>query len=128
MPATFDHLVLRMRDEAAMLDFYTTTLGFGAERLDEYRRGQVFFPSIRIDDTTIIDLFPTDDAEPTTPNLDHFCIALDQTLWEATRERLLEHDVEIDGPRSVWGARGQGTSIYVSDPDGNTVEFKTYQD
>ena len=29
----------------------------------------------------------------------------------------------IAGPVERWGARGVGLSVYVRDPDGNTVEF-----
>ena len=32
----------------------------------------------------------------------------------------------VDGPGPRWGARGVGTSVYVSDPDGNTVELRSY--
>ena len=67
-------------------------------------------------------------AAPAAPNLDHFCIALDRASWDQLERRLMERGLAIDGPRQVWGARGRGTSIYVSDPDGNTVEFKTYEE
>ena len=32
----------------------------------------------------------------------------------------------IDGPGPRYGARGVATSVYVTDPDGLTVEFRTY--
>ena len=32
----------------------------------------------------------------------------------------------IDGPGRRWGARGDGWSVYVRDPDGNTVEVRSY--
>lgn len=128
MSATLDHLVLRMRNEPAMLEFYFDLLGFAPDRLDEYRAGEVPFPSVRIDATTVIDLFPTDDAAPASGSLDHFCIALDRASWDHLERRFMERGLAIDGPRQVWGACGRGTSIYVSDPDGNTVEFKTYEE
>ena len=34
----------------------------------------------------------------------------------------------IDGPATRYGARGNGWSVYVHDPDGNTVEFRSYDD
>jgi catechol-2,3-dioxygenase len=126
MPATLDHLVLRLRNEAAMIAFYTDILALEAERLEDYRNGQALFPSIRINPTTLIDLFPTTLEAPVTPNLDHFCLTLDGASWEQVRQRLIEHDVEIDGPHVRWGALGDGQSIYGSDPDGNGVELKTH--
>ena len=32
----------------------------------------------------------------------------------------------VDGPGPRFGARGQGTALYVSDPDGLTVELRCY--
>jgi hypothetical protein len=36
--------------------------------------------------------------------------------------------VKVVGPGSRWGAQGQGTSIYVVDPDGLVVELRHYGD
>lgn len=126
MAATLDHLVLKMRDEPAMIHFYTQVVGLEPERLAEYRDGQVPFPSVRINEVTIIDLFPATLEAPVTPNLDHFCMALDRASWERVQQRLTDHGAEIDGPHTRWGALGNGTSIYVTDPDGNVVELRTY--
>lgn len=129
MAINLDHLVLKLRNEPAMIAFYTDILGLEAERLEDYRSGRAPFPSIRINATTLIDLLPQNDpAETPTPNLDHFCMALDRQTWDAVHARLVEQGVEISGPHNLWGARGQGTSIYVKDPDGNGVELKTYDE
>jgi catechol 2,3-dioxygenase-like lactoylglutathione lyase family enzyme len=32
----------------------------------------------------------------------------------------------VDGPGRRYGARGDGWSVYVLDPDGNTVELRAY--
>jgi extradiol dioxygenase family protein len=42
---------------------------------------------------------------------------------------LVERGVEIaGGPMRVYGARGTGTSIYIRDPERNTVELKLVRD
>lgn len=117
-----DHIVLTCDDVERSLAWYVECLGLPGERVDEWRRGEVFFPSVRVDPGTVIDLFP---GPIETGRLDHFCLVVDpgtdlQALVDSGR-----FDV-IDGPVSRWGARGQGTSIYVRDPDGTTIELRHY--
>ncbi len=117
-----DHYVLVVKDVEASIAFYNGTLGLALERVDEWRAGDVSFPSVRIDASTIIDLFA---GVPSGTNVDHVAFevvaGIDLEAWAASV------DVEIvEGPASRWGARGDGTSIYVLDPDGNTVELKQY--
>ena len=45
----FDHIVLRCADVEASLAFYCDELGLEPERVEEWRRGEVLFPSVRID-------------------------------------------------------------------------------
>ena len=60
-----DHVVLRCADVEKSLTLYCDTLGLEPERVDEWRRGDVPFPSVRITPTTIIDLFAATRARPT---------------------------------------------------------------
>lgn len=118
-----DHMVLNCSDVERSLAYYTGTLGLAGERVDEWRRGEAPFPSVRVDDTTIIDLFA---AERTGQNVDHFCLVLASADWE---EMVAAGTVAvIRGPARVFGARGMGTSVYTTDPDGNTVEMRRYDD
>ena len=123
-----DHIVLNVRNQEAMLGFYVETMGFGAERLDAFRAGQVPFPSVRINAHTVIDLFPRNTSPtPTEPqNLDHFCLAMGDGDWQSLRARLELACVAIDGPHQRWGAHGTGWSYYFRDPDGNEIEAKCY--
>ncbi|HUW01935.1 MAG TPA: VOC family protein [Acidimicrobiales bacterium] len=115
-----DHIVLIVGDVDASLRFYVDQLGLEPERVDEWRAGEVFFPSVRIDASTIIDLF---EGEVHGKNLDHFCMVVDGDVVEIASSGQFE---VVDGPGERWGARGIGTSVYVLDPDGNTVELRTY--
>jgi catechol 2,3-dioxygenase-like lactoylglutathione lyase family enzyme len=116
-----DHVVLRCADVERSLAWYTDVLGLPAERAEEWRRGEVFFPSVRIDAGTILDLFP---AAPEGTNVDHFCVVIEPTDLDAAA-RSGTFDV-VDGPATRWGAQGDGTSLYVRDPDGNVVELRYY--
>ena len=119
----FDHLVLRCADVETTLSWYLDQLGLAPVRVDEWRRGEVPFPSVRVDDQTIIDFVPGDHGEG---RLEHFCLVVAPTdLEELAREG--GFDV-LEGPVRRYGARGDGTSLYVRDPEGTTIELRHYGD
>ncbi|MEU2613783.1 VOC family protein [Micromonospora sp. NPDC007271] len=117
----FDHLVLTVADVERSLDFYCGTLGLTPVRVDRWRAGEVPFPSVRVDPETIIDLVH---GTPSGPNVDHICLVVEPLDWAA----VIDSGVftVLTGPVPRFGARGTGTSIYVRDPDGNTVELRWY--
>jgi len=116
----FDHLVLTVGDVRRSLDFYVGRLGLTPERVEEWERGEVFFPSVRIDAHTVLDLMelPRDGQ-----NADHFCLVVEDDVDAMAAAGELE---VIEGPADRWGARGVARSIYIKDPDGNTVELRRY--
>ena len=117
----FDHLVLRCADVERTLAWYVDVLGLEPERVDEWRRGEAPFPSVRVSATTIIDLFA---GTPGDDRLDHLCLEVAPTDLAALATT---HGLELlEGPVPRYGARGVGTSIYVRDPDGLTVELRHY--
>ncbi len=117
----FDHLVLTVADVERSLDFYCGTLGLAPVRVDRWRAGEVPFPSVRVDAGTIIDLVR---GEPGGSHVDHFCLVVAPLDWA----QVVDSGVftVLTGPVSRFGARGTATSIYVRDPDGNTVELRWY--
>ncbi|MEV1143498.1 VOC family protein [Micromonospora sp. NPDC049799] len=117
----FDHLVLNVSDVERSLDFYCGPLGLTPVRVDEWRAGRVPFPSVRVDAGTIIDLVRRDRGES---NVDHFCVVVEPLDWAAVVESGIFSVVE--GPVGRFGARGNATSLYVRDPDGNVVELRWY--
>jgi catechol 2,3-dioxygenase-like lactoylglutathione lyase family enzyme len=120
-----DHLVLVVADVERTLDWYGRHAGLAAERVDEWRRGEVPFPSLRIDARTIIDVIPGYAADEERGHLDHICFAVSSDdLADLAADGQLE--IVDKGPR--FGARGIGESIYVRDPDDLLVEFRCYGD
>ena len=117
-----DHLVLRVADVERAIAWYGGVLGLEVLRLDEWRQQRVFFPSVRVDATTIIDVLA---APREGENVDHLCLVLDSSTDLQALVDGGTFDV-VEGPVTRWGARGDGTSIYVRDPDGNLVELRTY--
>ena len=120
----FDHLVLVSSDIERCLAWYTGELGCEPVRVDEWRRGEVFFPSFRISPETIIDVLPGERASAGVLNVDHLCLVIEPTDLQAIKDSG-RFDV-VDGPDRRYGARGDGTSLYVRDPDGNVVELRYY--
>jgi catechol 2,3-dioxygenase-like lactoylglutathione lyase family enzyme len=116
-----DHIVLVCSDVERTLAWYCDLLGLESERVDEWRRGEVPFPSVRVDAGTIIDLIA---GEPTDGRLDHFCLVVDPTDLDAIAAS--GEFTVVDGPARRSGARGDGTSLYVRDPDGAVVELRYY--
>jgi catechol 2,3-dioxygenase-like lactoylglutathione lyase family enzyme len=116
-----DHIVLNVSDVERALGFYQGLLGLAPVRVEEWRQGDAPFPSVRVDDHTIIDLFQ---APRTEANLDHFCLVVRPTDLDAIAA---SGDFEVaSGPGTRYGAQGDGRSLYVKDPDGNTVELRYY--
>ena len=129
-----DHIVLNVKEIERSLTFYTQVLGLQAERVEEFRAGKIGFPSVRINEHTIIDLFPSKESgasrpsgEKTQGNLNHFCLVVEKEDFSGIVDYLKGHSVSIlQGPISRWGARGRATSVYFLDPDGNEVEIRYY--
>ena len=123
-----DHLVLRVRDVDAMVRFYGEVLGCPVQRIDE----KIRLVQLRAG-RGLIDLVPVDSemgrAGGVAPgregrNLDHFCLRVDPWDAEAIRAHLRSHGVEPGPVAQRFGAEGQGPSMYLADPEGNTVELK----
>lgn len=118
-----DHIVLSVADVDRSLAFYRDLLQLPVEREADFRAGTRPFLSVRIG-TSLIDLLPT---ETPTLGLDHLCLAVEGLQDEELVAWLRDHDVPVQrGPVEVDGARGVGTAVYVTDPDGHTVELKSY--
>jgi catechol 2,3-dioxygenase-like lactoylglutathione lyase family enzyme len=116
-----DHVVLNVSDVERSLTFYCDKLGLAPLRVDEWRRREAPFPSVRVNESTIIDLVQ---LARTGENADHFCLVVEPTDFEAIKASNKFRVVE--GPDRRYGARGDGTSLYIRDPEDNLVELRYY--
>ena len=110
-----DHVVFNVSDAERSVAWWHDLLGLEPVRLEEWRRGEAPFVSVRID--------AGDDPRPVRhraqrrerrPHGDHGRAASTST----SSPRPATFDV-VRGPMDVFGARGQGRGLYVRDPDGN---------
>ena len=115
-----DHVVLRVADMERAIRFYRDALGCREERRVE----SIGLVQLRAG-ASLIDLIPAD-APPGSArgNMDHFALRIDPFDEAALRAHLAGQGVEIGEVAQRYGAQGNGPSMYITDPDGNTVELK----
>jgi catechol 2,3-dioxygenase-like lactoylglutathione lyase family enzyme len=117
----FDHVVFNVADLERSIAFYRDELGLVPARVEEWRRGEAPFPSVRVNASTIIDLVP---VPRSGENVSHICLVVEPADFDALKAS--GRFEVVDGPATRWGARGNATSLYIRDPDGNTVELRHY--
>jgi len=123
-----DHIVLRVREPAAMERFYTEVLGLSVER----RQDVIGLVQLRAG-AQLIDLVDVNGqlgrqggAGPAREgrNLDHVCLNLDDFDLPAIEAHLKAHGVAVGESGRRYGAGGFGLSVYLTDPEGNGLELK----
>jgi catechol 2,3-dioxygenase-like lactoylglutathione lyase family enzyme len=124
-----DHVVLRVRDIEAMTRFYCDVLGASKVAY----RPEFGMTHLRVGGGSMIDLVAIDGplgkpggAAPGKEgrNMDHLCLRVDPFDQGAIVAHLKKHAVKVGEIHTRFGAEGNGTSIYLTDPEGNTVELK----
>ena len=125
-----DHIVLRVKDVETSLAFYTDVLGLQPERVEQWRAGEIRFPSARLNADTILDFFASEQeaiGREGAKNQDHFCMVIEPTDMEELKAKFESIGVDIQaGPGKRWGSHGDGISLYIYDPDDNVVELRHY--
>ncbi|MGW0839947.1 VOC family protein [Streptomyces sp. NPDC002787] len=134
-----DHVVLWVQEPIAAADFYEKAVGLEPVRVTEYAAGQAPFPSVRLNDETILDLMSLAVAEkmqmvPGAADsaghpVNHVCLAMPGDAFDELRTRLEERAVPVsDLSYDSFGARGMARrSFYFRDPDGNVFEARHYE-
>ncbi len=116
-----DHYVLVVADVERSVAWYRDRLGLEPMRLEQWRRKEVPFVSLRVDATTLIDIT---EGTRSGVNVDHVALYIEDEDLDALAA---SGDLDVvSGPAELFGARGMGLGLYVRDPDGNVVELRTY--
>lgn len=123
-----DHIVLKSPDVERSLAFYQGVLGLAGDRVEEWRKGEVRFPSVRLTGETIIDIFPSDapTADPGGQQLDHYCLVLEPGSLDETLAKAESFGLSPGPKQSRWGAQGRGESSYLVGPEGVAIELRHY--
>ena len=123
-----DHVVVRAENLERMVDFYCDVLGCRIERgpgelkLVQLRAGNSLIALVDVAGPLGRDGggVPDHDAH----NMDHFCIQVEPWDPAAIALHLKQHGIEVGEPVTRYGALGNGPSLYLKDPEGNTIELK----
>jgi catechol 2,3-dioxygenase-like lactoylglutathione lyase family enzyme len=127
-----DHVVIRVNDLENMIAFYRDVLGCKLER----GPGEAGLAQLRAG-LSLIDLVDADGPlgqqggtrpDHAAPNMDHVCFQVKPWDGDAIKGHLEQHGIDPGAVASRYGAAGMGPSMYLSDPEGNTVELKGAQD
>ena len=128
--AGIDHVVLRTSKINEMLNFYSGVLGCKVERetspeigITQLRAGNALIDLVRVDSK--IGKLGGGPPSETENNLDHFCLQLKMISEEEIRNHLVSHNINVGEFSDRYGAQGTGRSIYINDPEGNTVELRS---
>ena len=123
-----DHVVLRVNDMPRMVRFYCGVLGCRVERerealgLTQLRAGQSMIDLVAVTGES----GRKDGAAPGREgrNMDHLCLRVEPFDSGGIAAHLLQQGVVPGETKMRYGAEGEGPSMYLSDPEGNTVELK----
>ena len=118
-----DHFVLRSAEPARLEDFYVRVLGCPVEK----RQEAIGLTQLRAG-RALIDILAVKPGE-TTPgsakgNMDHLCLRIEPFDQNVLVAHLVSNGVAVGEIKSRFGADGYGPSLYISDPEGNTIELK----
>jgi len=123
-----DHVVLRANDLAGMIRFYSEVLGCRLERgpgdhgLAQLRAGHSLIDLVDV--TGPLGRKGGRAPDQDAPNMDHLCLQVRPWDPDAVMEHLREEGVDVGKVVHRYGASGSGPSLYIKDPEGNTVELK----
>lgn len=127
-----DHIGINITRTEEIRAFYTNVLGLSVDRAVMFDKGMLEYLTLRANESLVIDFFPPDiwrDKYTSAPNarLNHFCFAYEDEEWNALLARLQENGLwDEDALNEKRGARGVAQAMYLKDPEGNTVEVRTY--
>jgi extradiol dioxygenase family protein len=134
-----DHVVLWVEDPLKTARWLMDLAGFGPVRVEEFERGDSPFPSVRVNEHSIIDLCPKSDAPGVNDMtktdasagfpVNHVCVDVGgRAAYEALAERFEAAGVDTSARRRVtYGAKANAPeAFYIRDFDENVFEFRYY--
>jgi catechol 2,3-dioxygenase-like lactoylglutathione lyase family enzyme len=126
MPTQLDHIILRVNDRAASIEFYTSILGL------RYEGEREPFSVIRVTPDLTLQLAPWG-----TQGGDHLAFAMSRAEFDDVFRRVVDEKLpygdsfhavgNMRGPGDETGSRGPGKAVYFFDPSKNLIEIRHYE-
>jgi len=120
-----DHIILKVNDLHASVDFYTKIMGFSNEGADGP------FVIVRVAEDFQIQLAPWG-----TSGSEHYAFAVSKSDFDHIFRRVktagIEYGPSFDsvgtntGPGVESGARGEAPTLYFNDPNRHLIEIRAY--
>ena len=134
-----DHVVLWVDSPKNSLEFFVDVVGLRSVRAQEFEEGTAPFPSVRLNETTILDLMGRNMlsfVQELTGGgggsggrpINYICLSMNATDYLALTTRLVAQGVKLTpGGKQSFGAQGLAErSEYFRDPDSNVIEIRHY--
>lgn len=122
---TLDHLIIKVNDLKASVEFYTSVLGFVVEGTDGP------FTVVRVNPDFQIQFAPWG-----TPGFEHYAFSVSRSEFEQIFERIKSAGIDFGptfdsvgsntGAGAESGARGMAPTLYFNDPSNHLLEIRTY--
>jgi catechol 2,3-dioxygenase-like lactoylglutathione lyase family enzyme len=126
MPTQLDHIILRVNDREASIEFYTSILGL------RYEGEREPFSVIRVTPDFTLQLAPWG-----TQGGEHLAFAMSRAEFDAAFRRVGDAGIpygdafhavgNMRGPGDEAGSRGPGKAVYFFDPSKHLIEIRHYE-
>ncbi|MEM9172942.1 MAG: VOC family protein [Pseudomonadota bacterium] len=123
------HLALPVRDLDATLAFYTQTLGCSTGRSDPRWVDLNFFGhQVTLHLTDAVEDIATNPVDGDAVPVRHFGVILEPAQWRTLAARLDDAGLHflIEPHTRFAGEIGEQSTLFVTDPSGNAIEFKSF--
>ena len=123
-----DHIVLLVSNVKRSINFYCDALGCSVDR--ERPDLGLYHLLARTAFIDLVDIHGKLGNQSLGPrkaegrNVDHFALHIEPFVEQDISFHLAAFDVKVGEVFQRYGADGDGPSIYISDPDNNTIELK----
>ena len=124
-----DHVVIRTTDIDRALTFYCDVLGCEVERkvnhlgLIQLRAGTAMIDLLDVNSSKVRQVVSNSNSS-SGHVVDHICLQIENFENDHLMEYFKAQNIDFGDVTQRYGANGYGPSLYIIDPDGNTLELK----